>query len=109
MLRSSVALIVRYFLVLGNCTSRYRRRSRRPTLLETGSAKHRTPLRGLKRHGGFRGALRADGPGFRAYTAAGSRHPLVFALLAPLRIILELLVVKEQLFPSGKDEVVTAI
>jgi hypothetical protein len=78
-------------------------------LLEAGSAEHGTALRGLEGHGGFRSALRANGSGFGANTAAGSGYPLNLALLAPLRIVLELLVVKKQLFPSGKDEVVTAI
>ena len=63
----------------------------------------------LKRNGGFGGALRTDRPGFFAYAIAGSRYTLDLALFAPLWIVLELLIVKEQLFAGGKDEVVTAI
>jgi hypothetical protein len=66
-------------------------------------------LRRLKRNGGFGGTLRTDGPGFCAHAIAGSGHTLNFALFATLWIILELLVVKEQLFASGKDKVITAI
>jgi hypothetical protein len=66
-------------------------------------------LRRLKWIGGFGGALRTDGPGFCAHAITGSSHALDFALFAPLRIILELLIVKEQLFAGGKDEVITAI
>jgi hypothetical protein len=78
-------------------------------LLEAGSAEHRTTLGRLKWNGGFRSALRTDGSGFGAYAAARSRYTLNLALLATLRIVLELLVVKEQLFAGGKDEVITAI
>jgi hypothetical protein len=63
----------------------------------------------LKGNGGFGGALRTNCPGFCAYTAAGSGYTLNFALLAPLWIVLELLIVKEQLLTSGKDKVITAI
>jgi hypothetical protein len=66
-------------------------------------------LCGFKRNGGFGGALRTDGPGFCAHATASSGHPLDFALLAPLWIVLELLIVKEQLFTGGKDKVITAI
>jgi len=77
--------------------------------LKTRPAKHRPALRGLERYGRFRGALRTDGPGFSTHSGAGSGYAFNLALLAPLRIVLELLVVKEQLFAGGKDEVVTAI
>ena len=66
-------------------------------------------MRGLKRNGGFGGALRTDCPGFCAHPVAGSGHTLNFALLATFWIILELLVVKEELFAGGKDKVITAI
>jgi hypothetical protein len=66
-------------------------------------------LRGFKRNCGFRGALRTNGSGFGADAIAGSGHTLNFALFATLWIILELLIVKEELFPGGKDKVVTAI
>jgi hypothetical protein len=66
-------------------------------------------LRGLKGNGGFCGALRTDSPGFCAHAIAGSGHALNFALFATLWVVLELLVVKEQLFAGGKDKVITAI
>ena len=66
-------------------------------------------MRGLKGNGGFGGALRTYCPGFCSHAAAGSGHTLDFALFAPLWIVLELLIVKEQLLTSGKDKVITAI
>jgi hypothetical protein len=66
-------------------------------------------LRGLKGNRGFCGALRTNCPGFCAHAIAGSGHTFDFALFAPLWIVLKLLIVKEQLFASGKDKVVTAI
>lgn len=64
---------------------------------------------GLKRNGGFGGALRTNCPGFCAHATAGSGHTFDFALLASLWIVLELLIVKEQLLTGGKDKVITAI
>jgi hypothetical protein len=66
-------------------------------------------LRRLKRNGGFSGTFRTNCPGFCAHAIAGSGHTLDFALLAPLWIVFELLIVKEQLLPGGKDKVVTTI
>jgi hypothetical protein len=66
-------------------------------------------LRGLKGNGGFRGAFRTNGPGFGAHAIASSGYTLNFALFATLWIILELLIVKEQLFAGGEDKVVPAI
>jgi hypothetical protein len=63
----------------------------------------------LEGNGSFGSALRTDCPGFSAYATAGSGYTLDFALLAPLWIVLELLIVKEQLLTSGKDKVITAI
>jgi hypothetical protein len=63
----------------------------------------------LEGNGGFSRALRTDCPGFCAYATAGSGHTLDFALFAPLWIVLELLIVKEQLLTGGKDKVITAI
>ena len=37
------------------------------------------------------------------------RDPLALAILATLRLVLELLVVEKQLFTSGKDEIRTAV
>jgi hypothetical protein len=78
-------------------------------LLETGPAEHGTSLRGLKGNGGFRGALRTDGPGFCTHAVAGSGHALDFALFATFGIVLELFIVEEELLTSGKNEVVTAV
>jgi len=66
-------------------------------------------LGGFERNRGLGSAFRTDRPGFRSDTIAGSGHPLDFALFTPLWIVLELFVVKEQLFAGGKDKVVTAI
>jgi hypothetical protein len=63
----------------------------------------------LEGNGGFGGALRTNCPGFCPHATAGSRHTLDFALFAPLWIVLELLIVKEQLLTGGKDKVITAI
>jgi hypothetical protein len=63
----------------------------------------------LEGNSSFRSALRTNCSGFCAYAAAGPGHTLDFALLAPLWIVLELLIVKEQLLTSGKDKVITAI
>ena len=78
-------------------------------MLEAGPAKHRAALGGFKWNRGLCGALRTDRPGFCAYATAGSGHTLDLALFATLWIVLELFVVKEQLFAGGKDKVVTAI
>ena len=64
---------------------------------------------GLKGNGGFCGALRTNGPGFCPHATAGSGNTLDFALFATLWIVLELLIVKEELLPGGKDKVITAI
>jgi hypothetical protein len=47
-------------------------------------------------------------PGFRSY-ARSPVGALRLALLAALGVVLEILVVEEQLFACGKDEVGTAI
>jgi hypothetical protein len=83
--------------------------NRWPPLLEARPAEHGATLCGLKGNGGFSGALRTNGPGFGAHAIAGSGYPLNFALFATLWIILELLIVKEQLFAGGEDKVVPAI
>jgi hypothetical protein len=101
-------LQVRVFL-LGSCAGDNCGWDWGPPLLEARPAEHGTALRGFKRNGCFGGALRTNCPGFRAHAAAGSSHALDFALFAPLWIVLELLIVKEQLFAGGKDKVVTTI
>ena len=66
-------------------------------------------MRRLERNGGFGGALRTNRPGFCADATASSGNTLDFALFATLWIVLELLIVKEELLPGGKDKVITAI
>ena len=78
-------------------------------MLEARPAKHRTTLCGLEGDRGFGCTLRTNCSGFRANAIAGSGHALNLALLAPLWIVLELLIVKEQLFAGGKDKVITTI
>jgi hypothetical protein len=80
-----------------------------PTLLETRPAQHWAALGGLEGNGSFGGALRTDRPGLCPHAVAGSSYPLNLALFTTLWIVLELLIVKEQLFAGGKDEIVTAI
>ncbi len=94
---------------LRGCAHRHRGWKRGTSLLEARPAEHRTTLRRLKRDRGFGGALRTNCPGFCTHAVAGSGHALNLALFAPLWIILELLIVKEQLFASSKDKVVTTI
>jgi len=79
-----------------------------PLLLEATAAENRAPLGGLEGNGGLRSAFRADGARFRAHgTGAGS--PFGLALLAAFRIVLELLVEKEQLLASRENEVASAV
>jgi hypothetical protein len=83
-------------------------------LLKALATKHRTALSWLKRDRGFLAALRAVGPRFRLGVVARScnaqrRGTLRLTDLAPFRFVLELFVVKEQLFPSGEDEVRAAV
>ncbi len=80
-----------------------------PSLLEARPAKYRPALRGLERNGGLGGALRTNRPGLCPHAIAGASYPLNLALLTPLWVVLELLIVKEELLASGKDEVITAI
>ena|SRR5579863_6384123 len=76
-------------------------------LLETGAAKDGSPLRGLERDRGFSAAGRASGAGFRTHPAAAGA--LGLALLAMLGIVLELFVVKKQLFTGGEHELRSAV
>jgi hypothetical protein len=66
-------------------------------------------LRGLEWNCGFGGALRTNRPRLRAHAVASPGYTLNFALFTPLWIVLELFVVKEQLFAGGEDKVITAI
>lgn len=65
-------------------------------------------MRRFERHRGFGSTCRAIGPRFGAYggTAGGT---LGFAQFAAFGIVLELLVVKKELFPGGKYEIVAAV
>jgi hypothetical protein len=83
--------------------------NRGPPLLEAGPAEHGTTLCGLKGNGSFGGAFRTDCPSFCANAGSSAGHALDLALFAALWIVFELLVVKEKLFASGEDKVVTAI
>src|SRR5437867_2326010 len=82
--------------------------------LETFAAEHRPTLRRPERHRGFLAACRAvrrrlhslprDGPARR-----GAGRPLGLARLAPLGLVLEILVGKEELLAGRPDELGAAI
>src|SRR5215472_14838668 len=99
------------------------RQARRPVLIVPGRrrgssfpvqeafpAEDGTPLCGLEGNRGFPPALRAGGHGFRFGKAPGIRTlALVFANLAALGFVLEVLVVEEVLFSRCKYEIRSAI
>lgn len=65
-------------------------------------------MRRFERHRGFGSTCRAIGPRFGTHRgAAGST--LGFTDFAAFGIVFELLVVKEELFPSGKYKIVAAV
>ena len=85
---------------------------------EAFAAEDRAALRGAERHCRVLAALRAGGPSLdlavvvvarRRRTGTKHGHALGLAGLATLRLVLELLVVEEKLFPGGEDKVSTAI
>jgi len=83
-------------------------------LLEALPAKHRSALRWLERDGGFLAASGTIGARLDLGIIAGrgraqTRSPFGFAGLAPLRLVLELLIVEEKLFTSGENKVSAAI
>src|SRR5262245_34047548 len=82
-------------------------------LLEALLAEHRTTLSRTERNGGFLTACRARGlslhPLTRRRSSTGPVCPLCLARLAPLGLVLELLVGKEQLFTSCPDELRPAV
>jgi hypothetical protein len=82
---------------------------RRTLLLEALPTKYRTSLCGLKGHGSFRTASRTGSSRFRPHSCGRSGSPLGLALFASLRIVFELLIVKEDLFAGGKNEIVAAV
>jgi len=79
-----------------------------PLSLKALAAKHRTPLRRLKRHGCFQAAIRTGGACFRPHRSSPG-GALRLAKLASLGIISELLVVKEKLLTCGEYELIPAI
>src|SRR5438874_1434808 len=96
----------------GRLRSRSRpRRIRKLTglhFLEARPAQYGPPLRGSEGNRRLNSARRALSSGFRSYpgTPVGA---LRLALLAALRVVLEIFVVKEQLLTRGEDEFRTAV
>lgn len=94
-------------------------RSRGSSSLEALAAKDGTPLRRAERNRSLLSASRARGLRFdlvvtvRLATLRGSRpqngYPLGLACLATLWFVLELLIVKEKLFPSRENEVTSTV
>ena len=84
-------------------------------LLEALPAKHWTSLRRLERHGGFPLAPGADRFGFNSLVVAAilwqsqGLGPFAFAVFAAFGFVLELFIVKEELFASGEDEIGAAV
>jgi hypothetical protein len=80
-------------------------------LLKALPAKHWTSLRRLERHGGFPLAPGADRFGFNSLVIAAilwqsqGLGPFAFAVFAAFWFVLELFIVKEELFASSEDEV----
>ena len=92
--------------------------SRSPLALKALTAKHWPPLRRLERNGRLDATLRTFGARLgarkpsRSWPRAGlqsSASPLGLARLTAFRVVLELLVEKKELFPSGEDEFTTTI
>jgi len=84
-------------------------------LLKALPAKNRSALRGFERNSSFTLAPGADCLGFHPLIVSAGlrqtqrRRAFGFAILTPLRLILELLVVKEQLLAGCEDEISAAI
>jgi hypothetical protein len=89
--------------------------SGRLALLETLPAVHWTALCGFERNGRFPLAPGTDCLGFYPLSAAATLREakrlgaLALAVLAAFRLIFELFVVEEKLFPCGKDEIASAV
>jgi hypothetical protein len=83
------------------------------------AAEHRSSLSRTERHGRLLAALRADRSRFNARVVPRLRrvlvhriqngHALRLAELAALGFVLELLVVKEELFPGSENEAGTTV
>lgn len=84
-------------------------------LLKALPAKHWTSLRRLERHGGFPLASGTDCLGFNSLIIAAilwqsqGLGPFAFAVFAAFGFVLELFIVKEELFASSEDEVGAAV
>ena len=87
-------------------------------LRETFAAEYGTPLRWSEGDGGFLAALGAGGSSLdtgvvvrvaRGLGSAQDRNALGLAGLTTLGLVLELLIVKKQLFPGGKHKVSAAV
>ncbi len=76
-------------------------------LLKAGAAQYRSTLGGLERNRGFRTALGARGARFGSNPSTFGALPL--ALLAMLRVILELFIVKEELLARGEHKFRAAV
>src|SRR5579875_455586 len=85
-----------------------RRRDRFLLLLEAGAAEDGAALSGPEGHGRFRSALRAGCSRLRAHAQRPART-LGLALLAVLRVVFELLVMKEHLLAGSEDELGAAV
>jgi hypothetical protein len=86
-----------------------------PLLLKTLPAENRPSLCRLEGNRGFLAALGTSGPGFGLSGGlprdrrAQNSNALCLAGLASFGFVLELLIVKKQLFACGKDEVRSAV
>lgn len=77
-------------------------------LLETGAAQHRSSLGGFEGHGGFQTAFGTSCTGFRPHSCRTTRA-LGFTLFAMFGVVLELLIVKENLFARSEGELCPTI
>jgi hypothetical protein len=93
---------------LGGCSDYF-------ALLKALPAKYWTALRRFERNGCFPLAPGANGLGFNPLIIAAilwqsqGLGPFAFAVFAAFGFVLELLIVKEELFPSGEDEIGAAV
>jgi hypothetical protein len=95
------------FSSVPRCAS-LRYRDRFLLLLEAGATEDGAALSGPERDGRFRSTLRAGRPRLRAHSLRPS-STFGLALLAVLRVIFELLVVKEYLLAGREDELGAAV
>ena len=93
-------------------------RGYRLAVLKTFTAEDGSALCGTERNGGLLAALRTDGPGLyfcvmvvlrRGARVAKHGDALGLAGLAPFGFVLELLIVKKELFSGREDKLRTAI